>query len=74
MVELLEGTRKPKVVRMSLAYFCNLVTVPETDAEKHRNCTALVGLNMLNILRTVCARPHLPVPYGMRVSTYFSEF
>jgi hypothetical protein len=50
MVELLEGTRKPKVVRMCLAYFRNLVLVAETKADRARNGTALVGLNMLNIL------------------------
>jgi hypothetical protein len=53
MVELLEGTRKPKVVRMCLAYFRNLVLVAETKADRARNGTALVGLNMLNILNTV---------------------
>jgi V-type H+-transporting ATPase subunit H len=52
MVELIEGTRKPKVVRMCLAYFNNLVTVPDKEACK-RNGTALVGLNMVNILTTV---------------------
>jgi len=55
MVDLIQATRKPKVVRMCLAYFANLVTVAETQEDCDRNGTALVGLNMLNILNTVMA-------------------
>lgn len=53
MVELIEGTRKPKVVRMCLAYFVNLVTVAETPETCKRNGTIMVGLNLINILNTV---------------------